>query len=196
MQIPVEISYRNMDRSDALTADIEEKVGKLEEFFDRITRCQVVVEAPHRRHHQGNLYRVRIRLQVPHRELIVDREAHDKHQHEDPYVAVRDAFSAMRRQLEDYVRELRGDTKTQSSLPHGQIARILFPEGPDSLEKAYGFISTQDGRQIYFHANSLVGATLSGVEVGTEVRYQEEPGDNGPQATSVHVVGRHSHREG
>ena len=114
MRIPVEISFRNMDRSEALAAGIRAKVEKLEEFFDRITSCRVVVEAPHRSHHQGNLYRVRIQLHVPNRELIVGRESHE---HEDPYVAVRDAFDAARRQLENYVQELRGETKLHAVSP-------------------------------------------------------------------------------
>lgn len=194
MTIPTEVSYRNVDRSEALTADINSKVEKLEEFFDRIISCRVVVEAPHRGHHQGNLFHVRIHLQVPNRELIVDRAAHDKHEHEDPYVAVRDAFAAIRRQLEDYVRELRGETKSRSPQPHGQISKILLPEGPDFPERGYGFIATRDGRQIYFHANSLVDVAFPELEVGNEVRYEESLGDKGPQATSVHRVGRHAHR--
>lgn len=184
MQVPVEISFRNLDRSEAVEADIREKVGKLEEFYDRITRCRVVVEAPHRHHQQGNLYHVRIQLGVPHRELVVDREPREKHAHEDVYVAVRDAFKAVRRQLEDYVRELRGDTKTHPAAPHGRIAR-LFPE------KDYGFIQTPDEREIYFHANSLLDADFDRLEVGTEVRFVEEQGEKGPQATSVLRVGRH-----
>lgn len=194
MQTPVDISYRNMDRSDAVTAAIKARVEKLEEFFDRITCCRVVVETPHRHHHQGNLYRVRIHLQVPGQELIADREAHDKHQHEDPYVAVRDAFDAISRQLEDYVRERRGDVKSHSTLPRGHISRILFPEGPDFPERGYGFISTPDGRQIYFHAHSLVDAAFSELETGHEVEFDEELGDHGPQAKSVCLVGRHAHR--
>ena len=117
MRIPVEISFRNMDRSEALAAGIRAKVEKLEEFFDRITSCRVVVEAPHRSHHQGNLYRVRIQLHVPNRELVVGRESHDAREHEDPYVAVRDAFDAARRQLDDYVDELRGETKLHAVSP-------------------------------------------------------------------------------
>ena len=190
MEIPVEISFRNMDRSEALEAGVRAKVEKLEEFFDRIISCRVVVEAPHRRHHQGNLYRVRVHLHVPNRELIVDRESHDNHDHENPYVAVRDAFDATRRQLEDYVRELRGDTKTHAPSPHGRIARILLPNGPEYPERGYGFISTRDGREVYFHANSLVDVTFPQLELGSEVRFVEEPGDEGPQAASVRLLGQ------
>src|SRR6185369_9768484 len=92
MQVPAEISFRNMDRSEYVEADVREQVAKLEEISDRITRCRVVVDVPHRHQHQGNLYHVRIRLGVPHRELVVDRAPAEKHAHEDVYVAVRDAF--------------------------------------------------------------------------------------------------------
>lgn len=122
MQVPVEISFRNVDRSESVVADIREKVAKLDEFFDRITCCRVVVEAPHKHHHQGNLYHVRIQLGVPQTELVVDREPREKHSHEDVNVAVRDAFQAIGRQLEDYVRKLRGDSKTHSAPPDGRIA--------------------------------------------------------------------------
>ena len=193
MQIPVEVSFRNMDRSEYLEADVLHNVGKLEEFFDRITRCRVVVEAPHRSHHQGNLYRVRIQLGVPHRELVADRESHDRHEHEDPYVAVRDAFNAMRRQLEDYVRELRHDTKPHEVPPHGRVTKILYPEGPDFPERACGFIETPDGREVYFHANSLVDGDFQELDIGTEVRFVEEAGEKGPQASSVRMMGQHHH---
>lgn len=186
MQVPVEISFRNMDRSESVESDIREKVAKLEEFFDRITCCRVVVEAPHKHHHQGNLYHVRIQLEVPQHELVVDREPREKHSHEDVSVAVRDAFQAIRRQLEDYVRMLRGDTKTHSTVPHGRIVR-LFPE------EGYGFIQMPDEREVYFHANSLLDADFDHLEVGTEVRFVEEQGEKGPQAASVLPVGRHHH---
>jgi len=189
MQVPVEISFRNMDRSEFVEADVREKVAKLEEFCDRITSCRVVLEAPHRHHHQGNVYLVRIQLSVPHRELVVDRGPAENHAHEDVYVAVRDAFKAMRRQLEDYVRELRGDTKEHQETPHGRIAKF-YPQSD------YGFIETPDNREIFFHANSLLNIAFEDLVPELEVRFVEEQGEKGPQATSVHVVNRHLHAGG
>lgn len=186
MQTPVEISFRNMDRSEYVEADIRKHVVALEEYFDRITRCRVVVEAPHRHHHHGNLYQVRIQLGLPQRELVVDRAPEEKHAHEDVYVAVHDAFKAIRRQLEDYVRELRGDTKAHAVPPHGRIVH-LFPED------RYGLIQTPDEREIYFHANSVVEADFDHLQIGAEVRFTEEQGDKGPQASSVAIVGKHHH---
>lgn len=144
MPSPVEVSYRNVDASEALTAEIEAKVAKLEERFDRIHFCRVIVEAPHQRHHHGNLFRVKIHLQVPSRELIVDHESHDKHQHEDPYVAVRDAFDAMRRQLDDYVHQLHGDVKTHVRAADGRLSGIELSQEPASVDEHSGSESMPD----------------------------------------------------
>jgi cold shock CspA family protein/ribosome-associated translation inhibitor RaiA len=184
MQLPLEIEFRNMERSDVVEADIRRHAEKLERFFDRITSCRVVFETPHQHHRQGNLYHVRIVLSVPGRELVVDREPAEHHAHEDAHVTVRDAFNAMRRQLEDYVREVRGEVKTHHLSPRGKVVRLV----PD---KGYGFIETPDGRTLYFHRNALLGDTFEELSHGMEVRFHEEAGDKGPQASSVRITGSH-----
>jgi len=118
-----------MEPSESVTARIREEAAKLDEFFPRITSCRVVVEAPHRHHKLGELFHVRIDLGVPGNELVVSHEPspratlrHDeeavlkKHieihpEHKDVYVAIRDAFGSARRQLQDYVKRLRGEVK-------------------------------------------------------------------------------------
>ena len=127
MQSNAEIVFRDMPRSEALESTINERIAKLEKMFDHITSCNVVIEETHHHKHQGKLFHVRINLHVPEKELIVSREKHDKQEHEDPYVAVRDAFNAMQRQLDDYSRKLRRDVKSHS-LPK---ARML---GEDEIE--------------------------------------------------------------
>jgi len=116
MQIPLEIDYRNLEPTPALTAAIRKKTDKLEQFYDRITGCHVTLEAPHRHHHQGKQYQVHIRLTLPGKVLAV-RHASGQQAHEDAYVAIRDAFAAAQRQLEDYVRIRRGDTKIHRAIP-------------------------------------------------------------------------------
>jgi ribosomal subunit interface protein len=106
MDIPLQVTFRNMDRSDAVEAKVRERAAKLETYFGHITSCRVVVEAPQRRHHKGKLFHVRVEMRVPGRELIASRHPAKKHAHEDVYTALRDAFDAARRQLEDYVRKL------------------------------------------------------------------------------------------
>jgi ribosomal subunit interface protein len=106
MQIPLQITIRDVEHSAALETHIRDKAKKLDEFFDHIMSCRVVVEVPHKHHHQGKQFNVRIDLGVAGGEIVVNRD-----HAEDVYVALRDAFDAAKRQLEDYVRKLRGDVK-------------------------------------------------------------------------------------
>ena len=107
MQLPLQITIRGVEHSDALEAHIRDKAGKLDEFFDHIMSCRVVVEMPHKHHQQGKNFTVRIDIGVPGSEIVVNRD-----HAEDVYVALRDAFDAAKRQLEDYARKIRGDVKT------------------------------------------------------------------------------------
>ena len=107
MQIPMQITIRDMDHSDALEAHIRDKVNKLEEFFNHIISCRVVVEVPHKHHQQGKQFNVRIDIGVPGGEIVVNRD-----HAEDVYVALRDGFDAAKRKIEDHARKIRGDVKT------------------------------------------------------------------------------------
>ena len=114
MQLPVQVTFRNMEPSAAVEAEVRDRVAQLDTLFDRITGCRVMVEAPHRHHHKGNLFHVRIALTVPGRELVVGRDPAAHHAHEDVFVAVRDAFRAAARQLEDHARLARGEVKAHA----------------------------------------------------------------------------------
>lgn len=188
MQVPLQISFRNMEGSDAMRTNIAERADRLHRVYDRITSCRVMVEAHHRRHLNGNLYHVRIDLTVPGQELVASREPHEHHSHTDAYVAIRDAFDAARRQLESYARQIRGDVKSHDTPPHGNVSQ-LFPD------QGYGWIASADGRVIYFHRNSVLNADFDRLTVGTEVSFAEDRGDLGPQASTVRVVGRHHYPE-
>ncbi len=107
-EYPVRISFHGIAPSDAIEARIGEKAAKLDRFHDRIVSCRVVVGASHRRRHKGKIYSVRIDMTVPGGELVVNREPSSDHSHEDIYVAIRDAFDAVVRQLEDHARRQRG----------------------------------------------------------------------------------------
>lgn len=100
MEVTLQITTRDVPHSDALESHIREKAAKLEKFYPHIMSCRIVVELPHKHHHQGRLYDVHIDITVPGGELVVNRVAN-----EDVYVAVRDAFDAAKRQLEDYGRK-------------------------------------------------------------------------------------------
>lgn len=114
MQVAPNITLRNMGPSEALEKAINEKVAKLEQYYDQIIACHVVVDAPHQHHHQGKLFSVHIDVTLPQGKVVVSRDPQSNHAHEDVYVAVRDAFDAAFRQLEDYQRRQRGDVKDHS----------------------------------------------------------------------------------
>jgi ribosomal subunit interface protein len=183
MQLPLQITFRNMESSAAIEAKIRERVAELDRYYHRIMGCRVVVESPHRRHHQGKLFHVRVDLTVPGGELAVSREPAQHHAYEDVYVAIRDAFDAARRQLEDYARRHRGETKGHAALPYGRVSKLFPTEG-------YGFIETPDGREVYFHENSVLHDAFGRLEIGCQVEFVEEQGDKGPQASTVRIVGK------
>ena len=114
MPRPLQITWRNVESSAALEARIRELAGRLEKFSSQLLHCHVTVEVPHRHTHQGRLYHVHIQLAVPGAMLVVQREGSERPAHENAYVAVRDAFRAVRRQLEDYERSRRLDVKRHS----------------------------------------------------------------------------------
>lgn len=114
---PLQITWRDIPQSDAVEEDIRSKAEKLEHFFDKIISCRVLVESSHRRHHKGNLYRIRIEIEVPDHQIVVTRDPDQNHAHEDIYVTVRDAFDAARRQLQDYVSQRRGKVKHHDRPP-------------------------------------------------------------------------------
>jgi len=184
MRKPLEITFRHMDPSPALEAVVRERAEKLEKFCDQIIGCQVVVESPHKHHHKGNLHHLRIDVTVPGAEIVVVRSPDEHQAHEDPFVAVRDAFDSVRRQLEDYMRKRRGKVKTHEQAAHGRVT-VLEPA------QDYGRLETLDGREIYFHRNSLVKADFDDLAIGTELRFVEEAGEKGTQASSVFVIGKH-----
>jgi ribosomal subunit interface protein len=111
MQVPLEVRFHNMDHSPAVEAAIRERAAKLERFADDIVSCHVAVEAPHKHHRHGNLYRVSVDVRLPGGEVVASRNPAEHHAHEDVYVAVRDAFNAAQRRVEDYIRVRRGKTK-------------------------------------------------------------------------------------
>ncbi len=182
MQLPLQVTFRNMDPSPAIEARIREKAAKLDRFYEHIMSCRVAVEAPHRQHQKGNLFHVRIDVTVPDKELVASREPDLNHAHEDVYVVIRDAFDAIVRQLEDYARLQQNKVKVHEVPPHGRVTE-LFEE--------HGTIDSSDGRIVYFHRNSVINYPFEKLSVGMEVQFAEEQGDAGPQASTVKVLEHH-----
>jgi cold shock CspA family protein/ribosome-associated translation inhibitor RaiA len=185
MQIPLQITFRGMDPSAAIEAAIRERAARLERFYDRMTRCHVTVDVPHRHRSQGRHFAVRIDITTPTREIVVTRDPAQDQSHEDFQVVLRDAFDVATRRLEDEVRRRRGDVKTHEQPSLARVSRLLATSG-------YGFIVTPDEIEVYFHENSVVGGSFSQLEVGSEVRFTLAPNESakGPQASSVELAHR------
>ena len=181
MLMPLQITWRNIEPSAALEARIRELAQRLEKFSAPIVRCHVIVEAPHKHGHQGNVYEVHILVTTPGDTTVANREHRERHSHEDVYVALRDAFRAVRRQLEDHEREHRQDVKHHEPETSGWISELYPAED-------FGRIQTRDGRSLYFHRNSVVGTDFDRLTTGTGVRFVEESGDRGPQASTVKII--------
>jgi ribosomal subunit interface protein len=184
MKLPLQIVFRDLERSEFIEAKVRERAEKLEHFYKEIMSCRVVVEAHHKHQHKGNLYHVRVDVKVPDAELVASRDPAKHQAHEDVYVAIRDAFDAIKRQLEDRNRRRRGKLKVHEVPPHGCIIALM----PD---KDYGMIETIDGRHVYFHRNSVIDADFTHLNVGDAVHFSEEMGEHGLQASTVHVEGKH-----
>jgi len=181
MKIPLRIAFQDMPHSAAVEQAVQEKAEKLEQFYPQLIGCHITVQTLGSHKHQGKQFTVRIDLKAPGKEIVVNRD-HD----EDIYVAIRDAFDSARRQLEDYARVQRGQSKAHEPECLGRIKRT-FPE------KGYGFIETSDGREFYFSRDNLLAGDLGDLEPGTEVRFLEQGGSEGLQARRV-SIGKHMTR--
>lgn len=115
MELPLSVTFRGMETSAAIETDIARQVEKLERRFGRIMSCRVVVEAPHRRRAKGKLYRVSVDLKVPGREIAANNTGPKNHAHEDMHVAIRDAFDAVQRRLQDHASKAQGHVKAKSA---------------------------------------------------------------------------------
>lgn len=189
MRIPVETSFKHVESTAAMESLVRERVDRLKRFHRGITACRVSVEAPHR---SGNAeavgHRVRVEVSVPGKNIVVSRDRNFPEEEYDPYTAIRAAFNAAERQLKSRAGKLRRGRRRRVGPPHAVVERMFPDEG-------YGFLSTDDGRQVYFHRNSVVNDRFEELEPGEEVRFEETDGDEGPQATTVAPIGEHGSHE-
>lgn len=178
MQIPMQVTFRDVPQSDAVEAAIREKAEKLQQFYRDLITVRAVVGAIQRHHHKGKRYNIRLDISVPGGEIVINRD-----QAEDIYVAIRDAFDAAKRKLEDYGRKQRGEVKSHEVELSGRIAR-LFPQD------GYGFIESADGREFYFHRYNVVHPDFEHLQEGALVHFIEEAGPEGLHANRVHARGQ------
>ncbi len=177
MQETTQIRWHHLRPSEAVAQHVRDRAARLERFYGRITGCSVTLEAPSRHHRQGgSQYRVRIELSVPGEKLVVGRDPRKSRAHADLDAAVDAAFREARRQLQDHARRLDQRVKAHEPPPRAVVARLLGD---------HGFLRTPDGREIYFHEHSVLRGGFARLRVGSAVRYAEEAGDEGPQASTV-----------
>ena len=108
MDKALQINFRNLEPSDAIEASVRKYADKLAQLNGEVSSCRVTIESPHKHHYKGKLYHVIIDVKVPGKELVVSRTPDDEHAHEDVYVAIRDAFNAAHRRIQQYTRKRRG----------------------------------------------------------------------------------------
>lgn len=178
MKQPLELRFIGMDVSASVEAAAIDKANKLDQFRPDIMTCRATIELADKHRHQGKTYSVRVDVTVPGHEFSVDR-VHD----EDVYVALREAFDDMKRQLQDSARRVQGQVK-QHVLPlHGEVVRFAD-------EGRCGFIRADDGDEYWFGPDNVAGVPYEHLDVGTHVQFVPELAAEGRQAKRV-SVGRH-----
>lgn len=183
MRVPLELTFGSIARTDDLEALVRREADKLERVCAHMISCRVRIERPQKHQRTGSPYRVRVNVRVPPgHELVARREAGEGGMHEELATVVRQAFGAMQRQLRELTEKQRGGVKTHEEQQTTAVIERLLPE------KDCGFLRTVDGRQIYFHRNSILNSEFDDLEVGAGVSFSEAMGEEGPQASMVRVL--------
>lgn len=183
METTLQITFKDIERSERVEAEIRERVDRIERIYDRITGCQVRVRAPHHRHRKGTQYVVDIDVALPSSTLNVGREPGDNLAHQEILVAVRDAFNAMERKLRKWKDQHKGRPEHLLTPLQGRIDRL-------NQDKGSGEIATTDGRLIYFHRNCLIDCDFPDLAVGdtVELSVDHKDADEGPHASMVRII--------
>lgn len=185
MQVPLDILYRDVEKTDALDSLIRSKVDKLEEVCDHIIGCHVAVEKAHESPNHGTPYRVRVDVTVPPgHEITAAKSPGDSVQYVPLETVVREAFDATRRQLVELVDRQQNHVKSHPDQSVAGIVTQLMPQND------YGFLKTLDGREVYFHRNSVLQGDYDRLTVGTGVQFFLAEGVNGPQASTVKIISK------
>lgn len=175
MQTPLELVSRDFKLPRGLRAVIERRVAKLDALAPRLTSCHVAVERPHGRGRTGLLYQVRLDLRLPGRDVSVTRRSG-----ETPLEAVQAAFDAAERRLRGSKGRRATAWHPREEPLHGRVTEVYPIAG-------YGFLEGADGKRVYFDERSVLHDGFGRLEPGVVVRYAEEEGVEGPQASTVEV---------
>lgn len=190
METPLEITFTDVSRSEWSEDLIREHAARLESFSDEIIACRVSVSKPHQRQHSGNAYRVQIIVNLPHnRDLVVTEEPSTVERRSDLGPLINSAFKTMERRLKESGERRRRDALAPGAEEHRGLVVKLFED------QGYGFLRTPAGREFYFHRNSVLHQDFGRLSIGTEVRFEPEMGEMGPQASTVQIVNKPGQRE-
>ncbi|MDD5459582.1 MAG: HPF/RaiA family ribosome-associated protein [Phycisphaerae bacterium] len=187
MNVPIEIVFKNVYKTPEVEELIRTKAAKLEQICDYMSSCRVVVEQPQKQHENSNPYRMRMRIDMtvpPGHELVAKREATQGNGHDPLIGVIRKTFDAAAKQLQTLTAKQHRLVKIHPTQEANAIIGILF------RDDGYGFLRTINGREIYFHRNSILHNNFDDLKIGMAVRFVEEQGAKGPQATSVQVEER------
>lgn len=187
MEVPLELTFRNVEKTEHLDDLIRDQVDRLEKFHSHITSCRVAVEKPQENQRSGNPYRVRVEVRVPPgHDLVVDTRPKTHGMHDTLDRVLTDTFKSMERQLKELAERQRRDVK-HHDVATAFVIRLFKEEG-------YGFIKTPEGREIYFQRTATLQNDWDRLEIGTQVRFEEAMGEMGPQATTVDIIDKPGHR--
>jgi cold shock CspA family protein/ribosome-associated translation inhibitor RaiA len=181
VRFPVQITAQGLELTETDQDVIRSAAEKLEQFFARLVGCRVSVSVPNRfTQAEPIAHNVRIDLTVPGDELVIKRQPQVK-----LLDAIQDAFMVAGRRLKEYASRLPGAAAPPSRTAprRARVVRLMLWEG-------YGFLEANDGHEIYFHRNSVRNGAFERLEIGDQVRFAEEEGDEGPQASTVDVARR------
>ena len=188
MQVPPEISFHGIDRSETVEAYIRERIEKLEHLHDHIIACRVAVGRPQKSRNTGNPFRCRVELSLPRKAELVATKEENAERDKTLRTVVARTFDAIEKQLlsstSEHTRRVAAPPPAEYGISSSGIVVRLFPED------GYGFIKTEDGREFYLHRNAVPRDGFERLQVGTEVRFEPEEGEEGPQASSAQIVGK------
>jgi cold shock CspA family protein len=191
LEQPLEITFRDVERTSGLEKLIHREAAKLDKVHSNLIRFRIAVEKPHEFQRSGNPYRIRLEILAPKSpEIVVTRNPGAEEMHEPLEVVLKDAFKTARRLLKKLVAKQRGEVKIHPQQELTAVVEKLFPE------EGYGFLRTVDGQEIYFHRNSVLQEDFDRLEIGTGVNFFKEMGQKGPQASSVRIVDKPGFRKG
>ena len=202
MQTTPEITFKGLERTTSIDKLITRGIAKLEQVCNYIISTRITVEQIQTRHRTDNPYRILIEISIRDRpDIVVERlsnkikktvEDPDKinsrpvrkrNGREDALPAfIISTFDSARRELEKIIEKQRGAVKVHPQQRAQAMVEKIF------RDQEYGFLRASDGQSVYFNRNSVLHDHWEHLKVGTAVRYTQEVGDKGLQASIVEPV--------